>query len=80
MSEQVAELERVRPELSAVREAAGLHAEIVGRLTQDLENLRSEFEKVHREYIITISSRRWRALGPVARAVAFLRGGRRHRS
>ncbi len=72
MCQQLAELDRVRQEVALVREQATAgHAAEVQRLID-------EIQKVHYQYLVTINSKRWRVLGPPARAAAAARGlGRR---
>jgi len=66
MCEQLAELESTRLELSRVSTEAQILAEGNKRLTDELE-------RVGREYTVTVTSRRWRLLGPPARALAVFR-------
>jgi hypothetical protein len=76
MSERLAELDPIRDELEATRhEAASLRNEVERdqQIVADALALTSAFEKLQTAHKITINSRRWRILGPVARAIAALR-------
>ncbi len=70
MCERVAELDAARLELTAISNQARDDEELVAearRVVDELERLRNAYE-------MTVNSRRWRMLGPFARALAGLRG------
>jgi len=73
MCEQHAEFDAVRGEMLSAREQAQMQSENVERLVSELDVVWKELEKVRLNHMITITSRRWRLLGPPARAVAAIR-------
>ena len=83
MCERLAELDAIRSQLEATRyEAASLRNEARRdqQIVAEASALVGELERVHNAYQVTINSRRWRMLGPPARAIAAVRGmGRRVR-
>jgi hypothetical protein len=83
MCERLAELDAIHGELEATRyEAASLRNEARRdeQIVADASAVIGEFEKLRNAYNVTINSRRWRMLGPPARAITAVRGmGRRVR-
>jgi SAM-dependent methyltransferase len=67
MCQQIAELDAARNAAAEAIAQAQHHAQEVQRLTHDIQSL-------HHEYMVTINSRRWRVLGPLARLAAAVRG------
>jgi hypothetical protein len=67
MCQQLAELDVARQEMAVARSDAMKHAEEIKQLTSELAN-------IYHRYLTITNSRRWRALGPLARAVAAVRG------
>jgi hypothetical protein len=77
LAENVAQLEATRQEVLSLRNETQRDRQIAAEAAAVI----SEFERVRNAYEVTISSRRWRMLGPPARALAALRGvGKRIRS
>jgi 2-polyprenyl-3-methyl-5-hydroxy-6-metoxy-1,4-benzoquinol methylase len=81
MCERLAELDAARLQLEATleatrHEAASLRNEVRRdqQIVADAAALVGEFERIRGAYNVTIDSRRWRLLGPPARALAALRG------
>jgi 2-polyprenyl-3-methyl-5-hydroxy-6-metoxy-1,4-benzoquinol methylase len=73
MCQEAAELESTRAGLESARhELAAVGAE-AGRRAAEIERLARELNVLHEKYLITINSRRWRVLEPLARAVAIAR-------
>jgi len=72
MCEQLAEVDKVRGDVLRAREETQLQAEKVGELVDELDVVWKELEKVRRDYTVTINSRRWRVLGPLARAASIV--------
>jgi hypothetical protein len=73
----VAELEPTRDQLEATRyEALSLRneAERDQQIVSEAQAALSELERIRNVYHTTINSRRWRILGPPARAVSAMRG------
>lgn len=66
-------LKATRHEAASLRNEARRDQQIVA----DAAALAGEFERIRGEYNLTINSRRWRMLGPPARAVATVRGALR---
>jgi SAM-dependent methyltransferase len=66
MCEQLATFDAVRDEAVGARKKAQA-------LAQSAERLAHELEKVRRDYLVTINSRRWRVLAPLAHATSIAR-------
>lgn len=60
-------------EINAVRLEASVAREETRRQAEEMERLGQELGVVYHKYLTTINSRRWRILGPPARAAATLR-------
>jgi SAM-dependent methyltransferase len=72
-----AQLEAARHEVAALRSEAQRDRQIIA----EAEAVASELQRVQKAYLVTTNSRRWRVLGPPARAIAAVRGlGRRLRA
>lgn len=71
--EQAATLEHIQRDLEGAKAELARQQETLmgasGRLTAALD----ELDRVRRDYLVTINSRRWRILGPAARAIATVR-------
>ena len=65
-----AELQATRHEAASLRNEARRDQQMVAEASA----LATEFGRLHSAYHVTINSRRWRLLGPPARAVAVVRG------
>lgn len=68
-------VQRVQSELASTRVELARHQAALADASDQLNAVRGEFERVRRQYLITINSRRWRILGPVALAFAAARKG-----
>jgi SAM-dependent methyltransferase len=65
-----AELQATRHEAASLRNEARRDQQMVAEASA----LAAEFGRLHSAYHVTVNSRRWRLLGPPARAVAVVRG------
>lgn len=76
MCERLAQLDPIREHLKATQhEAASLRNEARRdqQIVAEAASVIGEFERIRNAYNTTINSRRWRVLGPFARAVATMR-------
>jgi SAM-dependent methyltransferase len=74
MCEQHAAFDAVRGEMLSARDEAWKQSEKVEQLVGELDVVWKELEKVRLDLMITITSRRWRLLGPPAWVVSTARG------
>jgi SAM-dependent methyltransferase len=72
--ERLAALEHVHSEVEDARREVNAHRVRTAELSDTLEETLVELDKVRRQYALTINSRRWRILGPLARAIGASRG------
>jgi hypothetical protein len=81
MCQQLSESDLARIERDGALAEVVTYGEEARRRADEAEHLSKELESLRRDYLITINSRRWRLLGPPARAVrAVRRLGRRTRN
>ena len=73
MCEGLAEVDPLRRELLGAREEARTQSEKVERLVTELDEIWKALEKTRRDYMVVITSRRWRILGPPAHAASVMR-------
>jgi hypothetical protein len=77
MCEGLAEVDRVRGDVLKAREETRLQSGKVEELVDELDVVWKELEKTRRDYTVTITSRRWRILGPLAWGASVMRRWRR---
>jgi hypothetical protein len=79
MNEQLAEVDKVRAEVLKAREDTRVRSEMVRAesekvegLVEELDIVWKELESTRQKYAVTINSRRWRVLAPVARTASVV--------
>jgi hypothetical protein len=72
MCEGLAEVDAVRGEVLKAHKETKTQSEKVGELVEELDVVWKELESTRQKYAVTINSRRWRVLAPVARAASIV--------